>query len=73
MYAFSGADSARTRVFSSFHLTRRELLAFVSAATIAMAMVAQSSNALADGNYFMAPDKDGVQEKTDDLEKAAAS
>ena len=73
MYAFSGADSARTHAFSSFHLTRRKLLAFVSAATIATAMVAQSSNALADGNYFMAPDKDGVQEKTDDLEKAAAS
>ncbi|WP_271893154.1 autotransporter domain-containing protein [Candidatus Phyllobacterium onerii] len=66
MYAFAGADSARSPLSPSFH--RRKLLSFASAAAIAIALPTVPALAQEAGKYFMA---DGS--KTDDLEKAAAS
>ncbi len=66
MYAFPRADSVHSPLLPSFHRARRTLLAFASAAAIAIATM--PSGALADGKYFMA---DGS--KTDDLEEAATS
>ncbi|MBZ9600363.1 autotransporter domain-containing protein [Phyllobacterium chamaecytisi] len=68
MYAFSGADSARSPLSPSFHRVRRKLLSFVSAAAIAIALPAVPALAQEVGKYFMA---DGT--KTDELAKAAAS
>ncbi|TDQ35945.1 hypothetical protein DEV91_101431 [Phyllobacterium brassicacearum] len=66
MYAFPRADSVHSPLLPSFHRARRTLLAFASAAAIAIATM--PSGALADGKYFMA---DGS--KTNDFEEAATS
>ncbi|MDR6633700.1 subtilase-type serine protease [Phyllobacterium sp. 1468] len=68
MYTFSGADSARSPRFPSFHRARRKLLSFASATAIAIALPTVPALAQEAGKYFNA---DGT--KTDDLEKAAAS
>jgi subtilase-type serine protease len=68
MYAFSGADSARSPLSPSFQRARRKLLSFVSAAAIAIALPAVPSLAQEAGKYFMA---DGT--KTDDLDTAMQS
>ena len=66
MYAFPRANSVHSPLLPSFHRARRTLLAFASAAAIAIATM--PSGALADGKYFMA---DGS--KTNDFEEAATS
>ncbi|RCW79369.1 S8 family peptidase, partial [Phyllobacterium bourgognense] len=68
MYAFSGADSARSPLSPSFHRVRRKLLSFVSAAAIAIALPTVPALAHDAGKYFMA---DGS--KTDDLDTAMQS
>ncbi len=69
MYAFSGADSARSPLSPSFHRARRKLLSFVSAAAIAIAWPTVPALAQEAGKYFMA--RTMASRKSDDLENAA--
>ena len=54
MYAFSGADSARSPLSPSFQRARRKLLSFVSAAAIAIALPTVPALAQEAGKYFNA-------------------
>jgi subtilase-type serine protease len=68
MYAFSGADSARSPLSPSFHRARRKLLSFVSVAALAIALPTVPALAQEAGKYFNA---DGS--RTSDLAAAMHS